>query len=73
MMKKAKIKTIEDLENLPEGELVEVESCDIRFRLIERGSLPTEISVSEDEVKISIPKELYEKVKGKRVEIVPKG
>ncbi len=29
MMKKVKIKTEEDLENLPEGEVVEVESCDI--------------------------------------------
>jgi hypothetical protein len=71
-MNKVKIKTIEDLENLPDGEVVEVESCDIKFRLIERGSLHTEVSVSEEEVKISIPKELYEKVKGKRVEIVPK-
>ena len=73
MMKKVKIKKIEDLENLPEGEVVEVESCDIRFKLIERGSLHTEVSISEEGVKIPLPEELYEKVKGKRVEIVPKG
>jgi len=73
MMKKVKIKTEEDLENLPEDEVVEVESCDIKFRLIEKGSLRTEVSVSEEEVKIPLPEELYEKVKGKRVVVVPKG
>jgi len=35
--------------------------------------LHTEVSVSEEEVKIPLPEELYEKVKGKRVVIVPKG
>ncbi|MDI6886443.1 MAG: hypothetical protein QMD22_08925 [archaeon] len=73
MMKKVKIKTEKDLEDLPEDEVVEVESCDIGFRLIEKGSLHTEVSVSEEEVKIPLPEELYEKVKGKKVVIVPKG
>ena len=73
MMKKVKIKTEEDLENLPEDEVVEVESCDIRFRLIETGGLHTEVSVSKEEAKITLPEELYEKVKGKRVVLVPKG
>jgi len=72
MMKRVKIKTEEDLENLPEDEVVEVESCDVKFKLIEKGSLHTEISVSEEEVKIPLPEKLYEKVKGKRVVIVPK-
>ncbi len=61
MMKKVKIKTEEDLENLPEGEVVEVESCDIRFRLIERGSLHTEVSVSE-EVKIALSVAIVSKI-----------
>jgi hypothetical protein len=39
MIKKVKIKTEEDLETLPEDEVVEVESCDIKFRLIEKWSL----------------------------------
>jgi hypothetical protein len=73
MMKKVMIKTEKDLEDLPEDEVVEVESCDIVFRLVEKGSLHTEVSVSEEEVKIPVPEELYEKVKGKRVVIVPKG
>ncbi|MEA3487906.1 MAG: hypothetical protein U9R10_01470 [Euryarchaeota archaeon] len=72
-MKKVKIRTEEDLENLPEDEVVEVESCDIKFRLVEKGSLHTEVSVSEEEVNIPLPEELYEKVKGKRVVVVPKG
>ncbi len=33
-MKKVKIKTEKDLENLPEDEVVEVESCAIEFKLI---------------------------------------
>ena len=32
-----------------------------------------EVSISEEEVKIPLPEELYEKVKDKRVVIVPKG
>ena len=72
MMEKVKIKTEKDLEDLPEDEVVEVESCDVGFRLVERGNLHTEVSISE-EVKIPLPEELYEKVKGKRVVIVPKG
>ena len=72
-MKKVKIKMEKDLENLPEDEVVEVESCAIEFKLIERGSLHTEVSVSEEEVTIPLPEELYEKVRGKRVVIVPKG
>ena len=38
-----------------------------------KGNLHTEVSISEEEVKIPLPEELYEKVKGKRVVIVPKG
>lgn len=60
LTKKVKIKTEDDLENLPEDEVVEVESCDIRFRLIERGSLHTEFSVYDEEVEIPLPEELYE-------------
>ena len=37
-----------------------------------KENLHTEVSISE-EVKIPLPEELYEKVKGKRVVIVPKG
>jgi hypothetical protein len=72
MMKRVKIKTEEDLENLPEDEVVEVESCDVRFKLIEKGGLHTEIAVSEEEVEIPLPENLYEKAKGKKVVIVPK-
>jgi len=36
---------------------VEVESCDVGFRLVERGNLHTEVSISEEEVKIPLPEE----------------
>jgi len=57
MMKNVKIKTEKDLEDLPEDEVVEVESCDVGFRLVERGNLHTEVSISEEEVKIPLPEE----------------
>jgi len=38
-MKKIKIRTIGDMESLPEGEIVEVESCDVKFRLVEEDAL----------------------------------
>ncbi len=37
-MKKIKIRTMEDMEKLPEGEIVEVESCDVKFRLVDEDS-----------------------------------
>ena len=49
MMKNVKIKTEKDLEDLPEDEVVEVESCDVGFRLVEKG--------------ICTPKSLYLKKK----------
>jgi len=73
MIKKVKIKTEKDLEDLPGDEVVEVESCDVGFRLVESGNLHTEVSISKEEVKIPLPEEVYEKVKGKSVVIVPKG
>ena len=69
MMKKVKIKTEKDLEDLPEDEVVEVESCDVGFRLVEWGNLHTEVSISEEEVKIPLPEEhpVYHRL---RIEIV---
>ncbi|MEA1957860.1 MAG: hypothetical protein WA977_01815 [Halobacteriota archaeon] len=70
-MKKLKIRTIEDMENLPEGEIVEVESCDIKFRLVEEDALRTKLLISDEEVEIPIPEEVYNKIKDKRISIVP--
>lgn len=70
-MKKLKIRTIEDMENLPEGEIVEVESCDIKFRLVEEDALRTKLLISDEEVEIPIPEVVYNKIKDKRISIVP--
>ena len=71
MMKKLRIRTIEDMKNLPEGEIVEVESCDIKFRLVEEDALRTKLLISDEEVEIPIPEEVYNKIKDKRISIVP--
>lgn len=70
-MKKLKIRTIEDMENLQEGEIVEVESCDIKFRLVEEDALRTKLLISDEEVEIPIPEVVYNKIKDKRISIVP--
>ncbi len=70
-MKKIKIRTIEDMESLPEGEIVEVESCDVKFRLVEEDALKTKLLISDEEVEIPIPEEVYKKIKGKKISIVP--
>ena len=69
IMKKIAIRTIEDMESLPEGEIVEVESCDVKFRLVEEGTLNTKLLISDEEVKIPLPKDLYDKIKGKKISI----
>jgi len=68
-MKKIKIRTMEDMESLPEGEIVEVESCDVKFRLVEEGTLNTKLLISDEEVKIPLPKDLYDKIKDKKISI----
>jgi len=59
------------MESLPEGEVVEVESCDVKFRLVEEDALKTKLLISDDEVEIPIPEEVYKKIKGKKISIVP--
>ncbi|MCW3129595.1 MAG: hypothetical protein N2V75_05805 [Methanophagales archaeon] len=59
------------MESLPEGEIVEVESCDVKFRLVEEDALKTKLLISDDEVEIPIPEEVYKKIKGKKISIVP--
>ena len=57
-MKKIKIRTMEDMEKLPEGEIVEVESCDVKFRLVDEDTLRTKLLISDEEVEIPIPEEV---------------
>lgn len=59
------------MESLPEGEIVEVESCDVKFRLVEEDALKTKLLISDDEVEIPIPEEVYKKIIGKKISIVP--
>jgi predicted DNA-binding transcriptional regulator YafY len=70
-MKKIRIRTIEDMEKLPEGEIVEAESCDVKFRLVDEDTLTTKLLISDNEVKIPLPDDVYKKVKDKRILIVP--
>ena len=45
-------------ECFPEGEIVEVESCDVKFRLVDEDTLRTKLLISDEEVEIPIPEEV---------------
>ena len=69
MMKKMKIKSMEDFEKLPEGEWVEVEGGDLEVELVEE--VDAKLLISEREVKIPVNVAVFGKIKGKKLSIVP--
>ena len=69
MMKKVKIKSMEDFEKLPEGEWVEVEGGDLEVELVEE--VDAKLLISEEGVKIPVNEAVFGKIKGKKISIVP--
>ena len=69
MMKKVKIKSMEDFEKLPEGEWVEVEGEDLEVELVEE--VDAKLLISEEGVKIPVNEAVFGKIKGKKISIVP--
>jgi len=57
MMKKVKIKSMEDFEKLPEGEWVDVEGGDLEVELVEE--VDAKLLVSDEEVKQTDDKSFY--------------
>ncbi|MCW3135159.1 MAG: hypothetical protein N2V78_12640 [Methanophagales archaeon] len=70
MMKKVKIKSMEDFEKLPEGEWVDVEGGDLEVELVEE--VDAKLLVSDEEVKIPVTEAVFEKIRDKKISIVPK-
>ncbi|MEA2074608.1 MAG: hypothetical protein U9O85_02570 [Euryarchaeota archaeon] len=70
MMKKVKIKSMEDFEKLPEGEWVDVEGGDLEVELVEE--VDAKLLVSDEEVKIPVNEAVFEKIRDKKISIVPK-
>lgn len=68
-MQKVRIKSMDDFENLPEGEWVEVEGKDLEVELVEE--VDAKLLISEEEVKIPVNKAVFGKIKGKKISIVP--
>ena len=60
---------MEDFENVPEGEWVEVEGEDLEVELVEE--VDAKLLISEAEVKIPVNKTVFGKIKGKKISIVP--
>ena len=69
-MKKVKIKSLEDFEKLPEGEWVDVEGGDLEVELVEE--VDAKLLVSDEEVKIPVNEAVFEKIRDKKISIVPK-
>jgi hypothetical protein len=68
-MKKVRIKSLEDFEELPEGEWIEVEGGDLGIELVEE--VDTKLLISEEEVKIPVNEAVFGKIKDKKISIVP--
>ncbi len=69
MMKKARIKSSDDFEKLPEGEWVEVQGGDLEVELVEEVN--TKLLITDDEVKIPVNEAVYGKIKDKKILIMP--
>ena len=68
-MKKVRIKSLDDFEELPEGEWIEVEGGDLEIELVEE--VDAKLLISEEEVKIPVNEAVYGKIKDKKISIVP--
>ena len=66
-MKKAKIKSVEDLNSLPEG-LFELEEWDLEAELLEE--VDAKLVVKEDVVEVAVDPETFERVKEKKMVLV---
>jgi hypothetical protein len=68
-MKKVRIKSLEDFEELTEDEWIEVEGGDLEIELVEE--VDAKLLISEEEVKIPVNEAVSGKIKDKKISIVP--
>jgi hypothetical protein len=67
-MRRVKIKEVEDLDKLPEGEIVEVEEWGLDVELIEEKD--AKILIRDNEVQLSVDRKTYERIKDKKLSVV---
>ena len=67
-MRRVKIKEVEDLDKLPEGEIVEVEEWGLDVELIEEKD--AKILIRDNEVQLSVDRKTYERIKDKNLSVV---
>jgi hypothetical protein len=67
-MKKVRIRSVDDFEELPEDEWVEVEGGDLEVELIEE--VEAKLIISDEGVKIPVGEELYRRLKDKKISVV---
>lgn len=67
-MEKVRIKKIEDLEELPDNEVVRVEEWDLDVGLVEEKDV--KLLIKKDEVQLPVDPETYEKLRGKKISLV---
>jgi hypothetical protein len=67
-MRRVKIKEVEDLDKLPEGEIVEVEEWGLDVELIEEKD--AKILIRNNEVQLSVDRKTYERIKDKKLSVV---
>jgi hypothetical protein len=68
VMRRVKIKEVEDLDKLPEGEIVEVEEWGLDVELIEEKD--AKILIRDNEVQLSVDRKTYERIKDKKLSVV---
>ncbi|MBC8521900.1 MAG: hypothetical protein ISS94_05340 [Candidatus Syntrophoarchaeum sp.] len=66
-MKKVKIRSVEDLNSVPEG-LFEIEEWDLEAELLEE--VDAKLIVKEDIVEVAVDPETFERVKEKKMVLV---
>lgn|GEM_PF-3396701 len=66
-MKKVKIRSVEDLNSMPDG-LFEIEEWDLEAELLEE--VDAKLIVKEDVVEVAVDPETFERVKEKKIVLV---
>ena len=66
-MKKVRIKSLNDFDELPEGEWIKVEGGDLEIELVEE--VDAKLLISEEEVKIPVNEAVFGKIKDKKMSL----
>ena len=68
MMKKIRIRKTEDLDKLPDDEVVEVAEWDLDVGIVEEKEV--KLLIKKDEVQLPVDRETYDKIRNKKISLV---